>query len=457
MFSALRSIFAKRQIAENQDPDQRRIAYHLRTLSGTVITPDTAPTVAAVWACLRYISQSVAMLPWRVMREGANGGELAPRHPVDYLLYGRPNPQWSSFQLRETLTHHALRQGNGYAEIERDALGRPIAIWPLHYDRVQPRFDDQGQLFYRVFHSGSRGGGFVDLDMMDVFHIRGFGEGPVGVNVMSYAAESIGWAKAAQLFGAAFFGNGMNVSGIVEAPKAMDEPARKRLRAALDNLYRGVRNAGRYAILDAGQKYTPVQIDPEKAQFIATNEYLVTEVARWFGVPPYKIADLTRATFSNVEQQSIAAVIDCILPWTRRFEDEADFKCFGVQNRQGFYTRINLNALLRGDTAARASYYNTLSNRGVLSVNDIRRAEDMNTIGPAGDIHVMQGQYQTLEQIAQGATAPSVPGVAAEPAPDQPGDPGQQGQPAVDRGRRELLALERAMARREGFKLLEHV
>lgn len=291
------NLFAARQTPETTNPDPWRISYNRRALSGVVITPDTAPTVAAVWACLRYLSQTVAMLPWRVMREGPRGGELAPRHPVDYLVYERPNDEWSSFQFRETLLHWALRGGNGYAEIERDSLGRPIAMWPLHWTRVQPRRDDEGRLIYRVYANEGGGGGFVDLDMMDVFHIRGFGEGPVGVNVMAYAAESIGWAKAAQLFGAAFLGNGMNISAVVETQAALDEPARKRLRAALDNLYRGPRNAGRYALLDAGQKYSPVQIDPDKGQFIATNEYLVAEISRWFGVPPHKIADLSHGTF----------------------------------------------------------------------------------------------------------------------------------------------------------------
>jgi phage portal protein BeeE len=91
-----------------------------RTLAGVPITPDTAVTISTVWACLRYLSQTVAVLPWHVMLKGPNGSEVQESNPIDWLIYSRPNPEWSSFQFRETLTHWALRWGNGWAEIERD-------------------------------------------------------------------------------------------------------------------------------------------------------------------------------------------------------------------------------------------------------------------------------------------------------------------------------------------------
>ena len=154
----------------------------------------------SVWACIRYLSQTVAVLPWRVMKDGPVGAEHQKRHPIDWLLYKRPNAEWSSFQFRETLTHWALRYGNGYAEIERDQAGRPFALWPIHPERVEVcRNTETGVLFYEVNNGvGSK----IELAAANMFHLHGFGEGPVGVNVIEYAAQSIGWARAAQLFGA---------------------------------------------------------------------------------------------------------------------------------------------------------------------------------------------------------------------------------------------------------------
>jgi HK97 family phage portal protein len=418
---------ARRLGREPRYPDEQRIPARLRTLAGVLVTPDTAVTVPAVWACLRYLSQTVAVLPWHVMRDGDHGAEIQSRHPVDWLLYKRSSPEWSSFQFRETLTHWALRWGNGYAEIEMDVVGRPIALWPLHPERTQccraqeamvDDFGDEiaaGALFYEVDNGA---GGKVVFSARRIFHIRGFGEGPVGVNVMHYAAESIGWARAAQLFGASFFGNGLNLGGVVTKKKGFNPEGLKRLKTEFDQLYRGVRNANKVAFLDDDMEFKTIGVEPEKAQFLETNQHLVAEIARWFGVPPHKIMDLSRATFSNIEHQAIEVVVDSVSPWVKRFEDEADSKLFG-QNRQGLYTKMNMRALMRADVKTRGEYYRNMRNIGAYSVNRILELEDENTIGADGDKHVMQGQYTTLEQIGNARAARPAPALPAPVEDDE--------------------------------------
>lgn len=338
ILTAVRSVFA-RLAGEPRYPQRQRVAYSGSTLAGIRVTPDTVVTVAAAWACLRYLSQTVAVLPWHVMRQARNGGEIASSHPVDWLLWKRPNPEWSAFQFRETLTHWALRWGNGYAEIERDLIGRPLALWPIHPERVLVLRDGDGRLVYRVYNlftvgingvstvtGADQAGGYADIAAADMFHVRGFGEGPVGVNVVAYAAESIGWAKAAQLFGAAFFGNGMTNSVVVKSKQSLDEPGFKRLRARLKTLYGGIRKAHEPLILDNEMDVAQVSIDPEKGQFLETNQHLVEETCRWFGVPPHKVAHLLRATFclpadakvfTTAGPKRIAEIVAGDMVWSR--------------------------------------------------------------------------------------------------------------------------------------------
>lgn len=421
---------ANRMTSEPRFPGASRVASGIRTLAGVAITPDTAVTIATVWACLRYLSQTVGVLPWHVMADGNKGAEIKSKHPIEYLIYKRPNPEWSSFQFRETLTHWALRWGNGYAEIEPDQADRPYAMWPIHPDRVQccRATDDEtgeygdviakGDLYYEVANGS---GGKTTLAAKRMFHLRGFGEGPVGVNVISYASQSLGWARAIQLFGAAFFGNGMNVAGVVVNKKPLKPDGLKRQKAEFDQLYKGPANASKTAFLDNDADWKPLGIDPQKSQLTESNYFLVEEVCRWFGVPPHKVMHLLRATFSNIEHQAIEVVVDSIVPWVKRFEDEADYKLFGAQNRMNFYTKMNLRALLRGDNAARAAFYKEMVGVGAYSPNRVLELEDENTIGPVGDIHVMQNQNVTLETIKKGPPEP------AEPAPTKPAV-----EPAVD-------------------------
>ncbi|MGE0653298.1 MAG: phage portal protein, partial [Alphaproteobacteria bacterium] len=346
---------------EPRNPPTRRVSAPAMTLAGVAMSPDQAITIPTVWACLRYMSQTTAFPPWRVMNDGQRGPEIQRKHPVDWLLWKRPSPEWSSFQFRETLTHWALRWGNGYAEIEPDALGRPFAMWPIHPERVEvcratvrgvDGYGDEipeGGLYYDV---GNGSDGATILAPRRVFHIRGLGEGPVGLNVMAYAAQSLGWARAAQLFGASFFGNGANIGGVVLNKRPLSPEGLDRQREEFAKLYAGPRNANRTAHLDVNADFKPIGIDPDKAQFILTHQHLVEEICRWFGCPPHKVMHLLRATFSNIEHQSIEVVVDSIAPWAKRFEDEADFKLFG-QNRPGLYSRIRLNALMRGDQKSR--------------------------------------------------------------------------------------------------------
>ncbi|MEP9389643.1 phage portal protein [Mesorhizobium sp. KR9-304] len=409
-------ILAQRVSTEPRYPREARVVSNSRTVAGVMITPDTAVTIAAVWACLRYLSQTVAVLPWHVMKKVAAGAEVQDSNSIDWLLYKRPNPEWSSFQFRETLTHWALRHGNGYAEIERDGIRRPIGLWPIHPDRTEVcRDPEDGRLFYEVSNGAN---GKVEIAAEDMFHIRGFGEGVVGVNVIDYAAQSLGWAKAAQIFGAAFFGNGSTPSVVVKNKKGLKPDGLAKQRAEFDQLYKGPYRSNKTAHLDNDAEIEKIGLNAVETQLIEVHQYLIEEVCRWFGVPPHKIMHLLRATFSNIEHQAIEVVVDSISPWAKRFEDEADFKLFG-QNRRNLYTKMNMNALLRGDMKSRMEFYKGMSSVGAYSANRILALEDENSIGADGDVHVMQEQYVPLEFIAK-RTDPAAEKAVAKPAVSKP-------------------------------------
>lgn len=413
-------ILNARRTREDRVPQQNRV-FKTGRVAGTRINPDTAVTLPAVWACLRYLSQTTAMLPWRVMLSGNKGEEEQRGNRMWYIIYNRPSPEMSSFQFRETMLHWALRWGNGYAEIERDTVGRVLALHLIHPSRVQVfRNIETQEIYYEVANNY---GGKATLGAMDMFHLRGFGESAVGVNVMAYAADSIGWAKAAQLFGASFFGNGATLSGIVKVKRRLNEDGLAGIREEFKKLYGGPNSANKVGVLDNDMDYTQLGVEPEKGQFIETNQHLTEEVCRWFGVPPHKIYHLLRATFTNIEHQSIEVVIDSIQPWAKRFEDEADYKLFGERSR--VYTKMDLHELLRGDTTARMLRYRGLREIGALNANEIRRAEGEQDIGPDGDKYVMQGQYTTLERIGEmpdpATPAPATANEPDEPAPAEPG------------------------------------
>lgn len=385
-------------------PSTSRIIHTGRTVAGVYVNADTALKNATVWACVQYLTRAVAQLPWHVMIKDSSGNStVAANHPLDWLLSRRPCADYGSFSWRQAMIGTALLHGNAYAEIQWDNRGLPYALWPIHPERVVVRRGETGSLEYEVWNNG----GNTILQAKDVFHLRGFGDGPVGYSVIEYAAQSIGWAQATEIFGASYFGEGMNPTMLVETDKALSPQAMKALKAELNQLYKGPRG-DRTAILDAGMKANKLTSTPDDGQFIETRQHQVEEICRWFGVPPHKVMHLLHATFSNIEHQSIEVVVDSVTPWVRLLEEEADYKLFGPNNRQNYYTKMMLQALMRGDSASRIVFYKGMLEMG-MTMNQILAREDMNGIGPDGDVSFVSNNVQPLSRALDGSASSSSP------------------------------------------------
>lgn len=279
-----------------RSPEDRRIPPAGRTAAGIFVTPDNCLRNPVVFACHRYLSQTFAQLPARVMRENPQTGvaERARNSPLNWVLVWRTSPEYAPFQFKETLLGWALLWGNGYAEIERDMAGRVIALHPIHPQRVQvERWTETNELVYKV----SNETGFVYIEPASMFHLRGWGDGPYGIGIVEYAAQTIGWAQATELFGATFFGEGLNPAGIIESPRSLTLEGRENLRQELEAIHKGPRRSNRWAFLDAGMKMQKLSTEPDSAQFVETMQHQVEAICRFFGVPPHKVQHLLRATF----------------------------------------------------------------------------------------------------------------------------------------------------------------
>lgn len=420
-----------RQTTDSQSPETQRILLSLLSAAGIRIDSDQALKQATVWACVTYLSRTVAQLPWHVLQEKSNGDRVRMRtHQVDYLLGTRANPNQTAFSFVETMTGWAAREGNAVAEIVRDGAGKAAALWPIHPSRVCFELNDEtGELQYPIMDGA---GGRIVLGARDVFHVRGFGEGAVGLNVTAYAAESLGWAKATELFGARMFGSGMNPSVLVSMQGRLTPDAKKALEDELEEKYVGAKGR-KTVVVDNGGKFERWTITPEEGQFLETRQHQVEEICRWFGVPPHKVMHLLRGTFSNIEHQSIEVVVDSITPWALRFEQEADYKLFG-QNRGALYTKMDLKGLLRGDFKGRQEGLALQRRNGVISTNEWRRLEDMNGIGAKGDIYTIEANMTRLEKVGE------TPARRASDKPAAPAEPEQDGEerPPVERAREQL-------------------
>jgi HK97 family phage portal protein len=369
--------------------------------TGIAVSESRAMRYTPFWAAVRVITGTLSALPFIVYRRLSEDDRQRDRkHPVARLLQSRPNQYVDPITLIESRQAHALTYGNGYAEIQRDGRGRPVALWPLLPDRTQRKIDDAGTPYYEVRLAT---GGAVTLPDYNVLHIKGLGfDGYTGYNVVRYNREAIASGIAVREYGGRFFSGDGTPSGVLEHPGNLGADAMKNLSESWTATHSGLSNAHRLQILEEGMKWHETGIDPAQAQALEVQKFSVDECARIFNIPPHKIASMENATFSNIEEQNLDFVTSTMMYWFRKWEAEINYKLFTDRERDTMYCEILVDALLRGNIEARHKAYATGRQWGYYSINDILRMENMNTIGPEGDQHL-----DPLNMKPAGSAAPA--------------------------------------------------
>ena len=369
----------------------------LPTTSGVSVTVVSSLENTAVWNAITLLSQTLALVPLKLFRRVSPRGKVEARENTLFnILHIAPNPEMTSFNWREVQMGSLLGWGNAYSEIQFDPrTGRVVALWPIPPERVKVK-RIEGKLFYDILLPT---GMTVTLPAFRMLHVPGFSfDGIVGMSPIQLHRNAIGLGLATEEFGARFFGNGAIPGGVITHPNTLSQLAGENIKKSWNKAQQGLTNAQRINILDEGMKYEKIGIAPEDAQFLQTRKFQVTEIARIYNVPPSMIGDLEKATFTNIEQQSLNFIRFTMLPWFKRWEQVFDKKLLGPNERLEFFAEFNAEGLLRGDSEARSNFYQKLFSVGALSPNDIRDKENMNPIVD-GDQYFVPSNFQQLTAI----------------------------------------------------------
>jgi len=410
LLSGLRTLLAARRTQPNPEFSGERVIWlPSKHLGGIRMTPDDALQLSAVWACVTVISKALASCDWEVFLERDNGDRIPRRQLTTYrLLNDSPNTETGAFNFMEAMYIQALVWGNFYAEIEKDRGGRPVALWPLAPERCTLERESDNRLVLVV---RNRADGETVLDYSEeVFHVHGPGvDGLSGFDTVTMAARTLAHSAAAERFGQSFYHNNTQLGGMLSFDQNLNKETRTSVKEAIEGGHKGSDKAWGLLVLDNGPKYHSFGTEPEKAQFIETRFLLIEEVCRIFGVPPHKVAHLLRATFSNIEEQSIEFVRDALTPWAERAAQEVNRKL--LRPWPAIRARLDLDWAAEGNAKSKAETDSILVQNGIINRNEARKRRGFNTIGPDGDKYTVQVNMTTLEKI--GTDAP-----VAEPADD---------------------------------------
>lgn len=345
-----------------------------RSSSGEVVTHDSAMAVGVIFRCVALLAGIVAGMPLITYRSDGKVTERATDRPEYALLHDAPMPDMTAFIWGETGMGHALLRGNWYSEIIRDDTLKLLGLKLLPPHRVTPRVV-RGE---RVYDYRQPTGEVLRLDPKEVLHIPGLGyDGLQGYSVLSLMRDDIGLYRAAHAFGSNVFRNSARPAVVLQHPKAIPAAVQERLAAQMDRL-RGSANAGKTIVLEDDMKFQTLGISPEDAQFMATRQFQVGELARWFGVPPHMVGDVSGSTSwgTGIEQQTIGFLRFTADSWLNRIEQQIKLQLFG--GYPDMYAEFLRESLLKADTLTRFTAYNVAVNTGWMSRAEVRARENLN-------------------------------------------------------------------------------
>ncbi|MCB5322078.1 phage portal protein [Yersinia intermedia] len=362
--------------------------------SGKVVTADKVIQLAAAWACVRLISESVSTLPLKLYKRMPDGSRgTATDHPLYPVLCRSPNSEMTPSRFMLMLVASICLRGNAF--IEKRMIGnRVVSLIPLLPQNMVVKRLDSGQLEYTYTENGNK----RVVPVKTMMHIRGFGlDGMCGLMPMNTGRDVFGSAMAIEESAAKVFENGMQNSGFLSSKAALKGEQREALRKSI-SAFTGSKNAGKVMVLEADLTYQSVTMNPEDAQMLESRAFSIEEICRWFRVPPFMVGHMTKQSSwaSSVEGMNLLFLSNTLRPLLVNIEQEI-VRCL-LAGDEDYFAEFSVEGLLRADSAGRSAYYTTALQNGWMNRNDVRRLENLPPI-PGGDIYTVQLNLVALEDL----------------------------------------------------------
>lgn len=374
----------------------------------SVVSDERSLQISTVFACVRLISTVTAGLPLDVFETtGDDRRKVGIDNPLARLLRYSPNQYMTAVEFREAMTMQLCYYGNAYALIERNSVGDVISLMPLMSVNMDVRLDNK-----RVVYRYKRDSEYADFKPSEIFHLKGFGfNGLVGLSPIAFAAKTAGVAVAMEDQQRDFYANGAKSPQLLMTGEG--KVLNKEQRAQVEENFKEISGGPvkkRLWILEGGFTTQAIGVSPQDAETMAARKFQVSELARFFGVPPHLVGDVEKSTSwgSGIEQQNLGFLQYTLSPYLNRWEYAIERWLLKPGDVGRIHAEHNLEGLLRGDSTSRANYLKTMVDAGLLIVNEGRRLDNRPPV-PGGDVATRQSQNVPLTQL--GLTNPAPRGV----------------------------------------------
>ena len=386
--------------------------------TGKTISPDNAMEAPTVYACVRLISQTLARMPWQVLRNSADGASNDVTHPVYQLLNGEANEDMTSFVFREAQISDCLLYGNSFAFINRNPAGTPIGMERLRPDLMYMMRDAANQPYYQYWTGKADEKASEEIKQRkfrpyDILHVVGpSADGMLGEAPIHRMRDLIGMELELQEFTSRFFANNCRPAGVLSMPGRLSAEGANRLREAFARVHSGAQGAGKVAILEEGLKYDAISTNAKDSDLDSMKKFCRQQIAAAFNVPSHRVGDNDGVSYSSAEQANAVFVQSTLAGWAARLEQEVNRKL--IKRGDDVTTRISFDDLLRGDMSTRFSAYAVAVTNGILTPNEIRAREGLPAVDGGESIRL---PLNTSTPTAAASATPVLQDPAVTPPP----------------------------------------
>lgn len=385
---------------KKQQVEERSSSFDYLLYNGTgAYSTNRALLLSTVYRCVEVISDSVAQLPLEPYKIDSSGYKLKfTNHPTHRLLNAEPNSRMTRFTFIKTLIVSTLLKGNGYAFIERDNLGNATALHYIPSDLVTiiPPKTLKDNVAYSVTGLSNI------IEACNMIHILNFSyDGITGISTLAHAKNTLGLSADSEAHASGFFKGGANLAGILKVQSNLTSKQKSDLKNSWQTAFSpSTGQPNGVAVLEGNMEFQPITVNPTDAQLLETRQFNVIDICRFFGVSPVKAFDLSKSSYSTVEATNLSFLTDTLSPLLEKLELEFERKLYKPSEKESIDVRFDTSRLLRADKQSLASYYNTLFNIGVVSLNEIRKELDLAAV-EGGDNHFIQVNMMEVNKAAQ--------------------------------------------------------
>lgn len=366
--------------------------------SGQRVTVDSALQLSAAMACVRLIAETISTLPLGFFEKLPDGTrKTAVDHPLYEILHNQPNADMSAVTFWEVVLASMLLWGAAYIEIHR--IGKRIVAldFLLPSNMQRPRRNRAGEIeFWYTEPDGTR----RQIPESDMMHLPAFSvDGISGISPITYGANVLGAAMATDRASAETFKDAMRSPGIVTMDSVLKPDQREEIRKHVDK----VSKSGGVMVLEKGSGFHQLTFNPADAQLLASRQFNIEEICRWFRVPPFMVGHAEKSTTwgTGIEQQMIAFLTFVLRPWCVRIEQGVRKSLLAPAERSRYFAEFAMEGLLRADSAARAAFYSAMTQNGIFTRDDCRILENRPPMGGNAAVLTVQSNMLPIDMLGQ--------------------------------------------------------